>query len=143
MPNRFEELERECNLLLSEIDRTENYQELAKLKRELYNKKIEMIDVIEKEDKNHGITARELIAKMKSAKPIPRYALGLSGLDEEFFGGIEVGTLIQLAGQSFAGKTHFVLEVLSNIAGYAECVLFNFEMGDKRIGSQTGQTTGH
>jgi len=133
MQNRFKELEQECSDLIEKIDRTEDYQEIAKLKRELYNKKIEMIDVIEKEDKNRGITARELIERVSSAKPVPRYALGLSGLDEMLNGGVEVGTFIQLAGQSFAGKTHMVLEILSNIAGYTECVLFNFEMGDKRI----------
>ncbi len=129
----FEELDAKCASLLIQIDKEIDKQKRIKLKKEFHRTKLEMINIIELEKESHGITARELIDKIKNMKPIPRYALGLSTLDEKFNGGIEVGTFIQIAGQSFAGKTHFILEVLSNISGYSECVLFNFEMGDRRI----------
>jgi len=136
MQDRFSELDDKCKSLLFEIDRATDYKIIADLKREFHTIKLEMIDIITKEDKNHGVTARELITSVKSRKKVPRYATGLKGLDFVLRDGIEVGTLIQLAGQSFAGKTHMALELLSNIAGYSECVLFNFEMGDARISTR-------
>ena len=65
-----------------------------------------------------------------------RYATGIKELDEHLFDGFEVGSLIQLAGQSFAGKTTLFLQIIANISKYANSVFFNFEMGDRRIANR-------
>jgi len=103
------------------------------LKKELYENKVKMIEIITTEEKRAGITARELKRLVELRPKIPRYATGVEALDKELFGGIEVGTFIQLAGESGVGKTHLTLEILSNIANYAKTLFFNFEMGDVRI----------
>jgi len=131
--NRFEELDARCRELLVQIDRSQDNRELVAFKKEYHKTKLMMIDILTLEDKSKGMTARELIADVNSRKKVPRYETGIRGLDEAFNGGIETGTFIQLAGQSFTGKTHLVLEILSNIAGAWGAVLFNFEMGDVRI----------
>ena len=129
--SRFDELDLLCKQLISKIASDKYKQEHTKLKKELYTAKLEMINILDTEKETSGITARELIENTKNRKKVARYSIGM--LDDEFRGGIEVGTFIQLAGQSFVGKTHFILEVMANISGYAECVLFNFEMGETRM----------
>lgn len=103
------------------------------LKRELFKNKLEMIDIITTEEKRSGITARELKRLVELRPKHPRYETGIKPLDEQLLGGIEIGTLVQLAGESFVGKTHLTLEILSNVASYSKAVFFNFEMGDTRI----------
>jgi len=103
------------------------------LKRELYENKIKMIEIITLEEKRAGITARELKRLVELRPKTPRYETGIDALDYKFFGGIEIGTFVQLAGESGVGKTHLLLEILSNIANYSKTVFFNFEMGDTRI----------
>lgn len=102
-------------------------------KKELHENKIRMIDIIQAEEKRAGITARELKKLVKNRPRVPRYETGVHALDTKLFDGIEIGTLVQLAGESGIGKTHLTLEILSNVASYAKAVFFNFEMGDKRI----------
>jgi len=110
-----------------------NSTERYSLKKELYENKIKMIEIITVEEKRAGITARELKRLVELKPKVPRYETGIAALDKNFFGGIEIGTFIQLAGESGVGKTHFLLEILSNIANYSKTVFFNFEMGDTRI----------
>lgn len=132
--NKLEELENENRNLVAQISSKEQIGDKAyDLKRKLYQNKLEMIDIINIEEKRGGITARELI-KLVSLRPKAiRYETGIKPLDFNLNGGIEVGTLVQLAGESFVGKTHLTLEILSNVANYAKSVFFNFEMGDTRI----------
>ena len=135
MPNSttsFDKLDEECKSLNILIDRELDLDKKVLLKKKLYETKLEMIAILDTDKESNGITARELIYNAKNRKKKERYSIGM--LDEEFYGGIEVGTFIQLAGQSFVGKTHFILEVMANISGYSECVLFNFEMGENRMG---------
>ncbi len=131
--SEFDVLDIKCKQLLSSIETSIDHDEKMKLKREYHNTKLRMIDLLDIEKVNRGQTARELINSVNSKPPVPRHSLGMGMLDDKFMGGIEVGTLIQLAGQSFSGKTHLVLEILSNIAGAYGAVLFNFEMGDVRM----------
>jgi len=132
-PNEFDLLDNKCKQLLSNIDSSIDNKEKMKLKKEYHQTKLKMIELLDTEQTNKGVTARELINDVNSRKKVPRYSLGIRGLDDALNGGIELGTFIQLAGQSFTGKTHLVLEILSNIAGAWGAVLFNFEMGDVRI----------
>jgi replicative DNA helicase len=87
-----------------------------------------------------AITAFDLIKDVDSRPNVPRYETGVIPLDRELNGGIEVGSFVQLAGASFAGKTHLVIEILSNIAQYKKVLFFNFEMGDRRIANRFSKT---
>lgn len=58
----------------------------------------------------------------------PKYETGISWLDTNLKGGFTQGSYVNLAGQSFAGKTTLALRILKNISGYAQTVLFSFEM---------------
>jgi replicative DNA helicase len=132
----FEKLDSQCKSLVLQIDKAEtetNYELSVKLKKQYHETKLEMIGLIENEDKPTGITARELIADVSSRRRVPRYETGIKPLDEKLKGGFEVGSLVQIGAQSFAGKTHLTVEILANIAEYKEIVFFNFEMGDVRI----------
>ena len=135
--SKLEALESENRNLLTQISLREEVGDKAyDLKRKLHQNKLDMIDIITIEEKRGGITARELI-RLVSLKPTAiRYETGVAPLDEKLHGGIEVGTLVQLAGESFVGKTHLTLEILSNVANYAKTVFFNFEMGDTRIAAK-------
>lgn len=118
--------------LISKAEQT-NSDDIYDLKKELYTNKIRMIELITLEEKRAGITARELKHLVEIKPNVPRYETGVVAIDCKLHGGIEVGTLVQLAGESGAGKTHLLLEILSNIAHYSKAVFFNFEMGDTRI----------
>jgi len=117
-------------IAIAERDNTPNKYEL---KKELYENKLEMIKIITVSEKRAGITARELRRLVELRPKVPRYETGIKALDKNLLGGIEIGTFIQLAGESGVGKTHLTLEILSNIANYSKAVFFNFEMGDVRI----------
>jgi replicative DNA helicase len=52
---------------------------------------------------------------------------GVFPIDHEM-GGFAEGTFIQIAGESFAGKTQLVLKILGNIAKHSKALLFSFEM---------------
>lgn len=131
---RLDKLESRNRELTIQIDIAEqNGQSVYDLKRELFKNKLEMIDIITTEENRNGITARELKRLVELRPKQPRYETGIRPLDEKLYGGIEVGSLVQLAGESFVGKTHLTLEILSNVANYSKTVFFNFEMGDTRI----------
>ena len=136
MMNLFDELEDRNRILANEISNAESVHNDAlaiELKKELYSNKIQMLNILTAKEKRAGITARELKKEVDSKPKIPRYATGIESLDYKLFGGIEIGTFVQLAGESGVGKTHLQLEILSNIAKYGKSVFFNFEMGDTRI----------
>lgn len=129
----LEDRNKELAQLISNSEHIGNFDETLKLKRELFTNKLAMIDMITTEEKRNGITATEL-RKLVASKPnVPRYELGITPLDEALHGGIELGSFIQLAGSSGAGKTYLTLEVLSNVVNYSKAVFFNFEMSDTRI----------
>ena len=118
---------------LIEVAEANNSNERYSLKKELYKNKIQMIEIITIQEKRAGITARELKRLVELRPSVPRYETGIKELDNYLKGGIEVGTFIQLGGESGVGKTALTLEILTNIANYNSSVFFNFEMGDTRI----------
>lgn len=133
---KFEELQQENNqlaFLITRAEQEQNHDEQIKLKKQLYTNKLLMIELITIEEKRNGITARELRKLVDLRPKAIRYETGIRPLDDKFKGGIELGTFVQLAGESGVGKTHLTLEVLTNIAVYTKSVFFNFEMGDTRI----------
>jgi replicative DNA helicase len=134
---RVEELKKETELIANAITNAESlhdWDKVIELKREYHGKKLEMLDEIESEGAVAStISAKDLKREVDSRPKVPRYETGIHALDTALKGGIEIGTFIQLAGESFAGKTHLTLEILSNISSYKEVLFFNFEMGDIRI----------
>lgn len=129
----LEDRNKELARLISNSESAGNFDETLKLKRELFTNKLKMIDMITTEERRNGITAAELRRLVASKPSIPRYELGITPLDEALHGGVEVGSFIQLAGSSGAGKTYLTLEVLSNVVNYSKALFFNFEMSDTRI----------
>lgn len=133
----FDLMEEEVALLVIKIaNATDNKdsQLSLTLKKEMYSIKLRQIDFIQSSVAiNSTVSAKNLIVDVKNRKKVAKYSTGIEALNQRLNGGIDVGTFIQLAGESFAGKTHLVLEILSNIAGYAPVLFFNFEMGDIRI----------
>lgn len=118
---------------IEQAERNQDYESVIGLKRELYNNKIKMLDLLTVKNEKLTITAGALRDKVNAMKPAIRYETGIRVLDENLKGGFEVGSLIQLAGQSFAGKTTLFLQIVANIAEYNKSVFFSFEMGDRRI----------
>lgn len=136
MEKTFEQLKLEQAELVYKIDKATQAEDdilAIDLKKQLYRVKLEMLEMITASQTRAGISARELKRRVESKPKVPRYETGIAALDYKLFGGIEIGTFIQLAGESGAGKTHLQLEILTNIANYNKSVFFNFEMGDTRI----------
>jgi len=139
----FEQLQDENKILANQISQSEavqDYDNQIKLKKQLYTNKLELIGLLEYKNKKNNTTAGKLIKKVDSMPNVPRYETGLTWLDRYLkpyesssLKGFEVGSLIILAGASGAGKSHIMLDMLSNISRHKKCMFFNFEMGDRRI----------
>ena len=67
------------------------------------------------------------------AKPKePKYMTGVDWLDREI-GGFRSGTFVNLAGQSFSGKTSLALKILANVAEYNKAFLASLEMYENKL----------
>lgn len=138
---KFEDLKLTNQQLANDIANAElihDDDEAIRLKKLLYSNKLEMLDLLTMKNSKNNITAKELKEKIAKMKPSIRYETGLSYLDDNLVSfnenvGFEVGSLIILGGQSGAGKSHLMLDILSNISKYSKCAFFNFEMGDRRL----------
>lgn len=127
-----QELQDEIKSLKFQVHKSTNIDEKIKLQRELYSKKIQLLDLIHEKDKARaGLTARELILKVDSMPKLPKFETGMSKIDASFGGGFETGLFINLAGESGAGKTTLLLHLLANLSNGRRTVFFNFEMGDR------------
>jgi len=135
-----EELEAKIRSLYVDFDNADGADKW-KIESQLLEKKVEL-NKLRRNNKiaTKAISAFELIKDVESRPSIPRYETGVVPLDRVLNGGIEIGSFIQLAGASFAGKTHIVIEILSNIANYKKVMFFNFEMGDRRIANRFSKT---
>ncbi len=139
----FENIQNENKSLANQIanaNQMKNYDLEITLKKQLYTNKLELIGLLEYKNKKNNVTAGNLIKKIENLPHVPRYETGLYWLDKYLkpfeasqHSGFEVGSLIILGGQSGAGKSHIMLDMLSNISRNNKCMFFNFEMGDRRI----------
>lgn len=126
-----QELQDEIKSLKFQVHKSTNIDEKIKLQRELYSKKIQLLDLIRENDKARaGLTARELILKVDSMPKAPKFETGITKIDAKL-GGFETGLFINLAGESGAGKTTLLLHLLGNLSAGRKTVFFNFEMGDR------------
>jgi len=135
----FNELERINRDITQQIAYESDQIKSIALKKDLYQNKLKMLDLIKQEDKRAGITAREYLNKFKNLPHIPRYATGIDAIDTAFKGGWETGMFIQLAGESGTGKTTLFMDIMSNISEGRKCVFFNFEMGIRLMGKKLGR----
>jgi len=77
-------------------------------------------------------TAWQIEQRVKKKTKQPEMLTGIPWLDRNT-GGIERGTFINLAGQSFSGKSTLVLKILANIAVYKPTCFFSFEMYEDKL----------
>jgi len=135
-----EQLESDIRKLSIEFDNAEG-REKWELESKVLDKKTQL-NKLRKNNKiaSKAITALDLIEEVENRPKIPRYETGVVPLDVALKGGIEIGSFVQLAGSSFAGKTHLVIEIMSQVAIYDKVLFFNFEMGDRRIAQRFSKT---
>lgn len=137
--NNYEEIEKRNHILINLINQAEqenSLDEAINYKKELYNNKLRMLDMIHEEDKRTGITAREFINNVDNMPVLPKFQTGIRPLDDSFNGGFQTGLFIQLAGESGSGKTTLILEILSNMSLGNKIVFFNFEMGVRLLSAR-------
>ena len=128
----MKELQNKVKELKLLISRSNDLDEQIKLKKQLYRTKLELLEMIHEKDKiRAGLSARELIAKVDNMPKMPKFETGMPLVDLQLGGGFETGLFVNLAGESGAGKTTFLLHLLSNLSEGRKTVFFNFEMGDR------------
>ena len=82
----------------------------------------------ETEGKVYEIESSGSLLRRVKAKPnTPSYLTGIFWLDAHF-GGFKDGSFVNIAGESFGGKSTLLIELLANIAEYNKTVFFSFEM---------------
>lgn len=128
----IEKLSQEIDELKHKINKEFDVNKQIEMQRQLHIKKIELIDLVHEKDKiRAGLTARELINKVRNMPKSIRFETGISKIDSQFGGGFATGLFINLAGESGAGKTTLLLNILANMSQGRKTVFFNFEMGDR------------
>lgn len=130
----FNNLEKENRKLVEDIVTEEDPNKSINLKKQLYQNKLKMLDLINQDDLKAGISARKYLENFKNLPNVPRYSTGIDAIDTAFLGGWELGMFIQLAGESGVGKTSLFLDIMSNVSNGNSCVFFNFEMGIRLMG---------
>lgn len=73
-------------------------------------------------------TLGEVKNRVDSKPKLPKYETGVRWFDEKMNGGLTLGTFINIASESFAGKTTFATEIMLNISEYRKVLFFSFEM---------------
>lgn len=130
-------LKQENERLKWEIIRAEvanDMNTVVELREEQNNNKKEIIKILDETRKRSGMTVKELEDYIDNLPYIPAYETGIEPIDRYLINnnsenGFRQGSLIQLAGQSYMGKSTLALEMLLNIAKKRKAVFFSFEMG--------------
>ena len=127
-----EQLKKEIQELKWLIHKTPGADIKIGLTAKMYRKKIELLEIIHQVEKSRaGLSARQLIENVNNLPTLPKYSTGIAKVDASLGGGFETGLFVNLAGESGAGKTTFLLNVLANMSQSKKVVFFNFEMGDR------------
>jgi predicted ATP-dependent serine protease len=124
---RFDKLEMDNVKLLHVISCDEDQDETIKAKKQFHKNKLEMLELIHASEKINCKSARSLFKEVANKPKVPRYAVGIAPIDAKLNGGIEIGTLLILAGESFTGKTTLMLEILANVSEGSEVVLLTLK----------------
>lgn len=74
----------------------------------------------------------EFVKRVKAKPNLKYYPTGMFWLDSNLFGaGLPQGSLINIAGASYTGKTTLILETLKGLAGAYKVAFFSYEMYEK------------
>jgi len=144
--NLQKEAEKALKLRQAYLDAKENGDTKLAIRLELEYMRVrkpvlEAVDNSTKERKSTNIKIiKDRVANMPKK---PRYATGLLPLDRMLVpfeelnrntkGGFELGNFIQIAGSKGAGKSTFLMKIMSSFTTYTKVVWFDFEMGSKRV----------
>ncbi len=94
-----------------------------KIKEQIKDLQATLTELDTLEGKTYEIEpAGSLVARVKSKPVLPKYSTGIFWLDDNLKGGFKEGSFINIAGQSFSGKSTLVLQILSNIASFNKCL---------------------
>lgn len=128
----IQQLQNDIKLLKISVHKAKNVDENIKLQKQLYSKKLELLNLIHEADKTRaGLTARQLIKKIEGLPKVPKFETGMTKLDAWMDGGFETGLFVNLAGESGSGKTTLLLNLIANLANGRRTLFFNFEMGQR------------
>jgi len=101
-------------------------REEIKAKIEVLQSHLKELD--ETEGKLYDIeSAGSLLRRVKAKPNTTSYMTGIFWLDAHF-GGFKDGSFVNIAGESFGGKSTLLIELLANIAEFNKTVFFSFEM---------------
>jgi len=113
-----------------------------KLKAEIAERQAMLKEIDTLEGKTYDVeSAGSLKARVRSKPKLPKYATGIWWLDERMKGGFKEGSFINIAGESFSGKSTLVLEILGNIAKYSKTLFFSFEMYENLLAHKIERLT--
>ena len=108
---------------------------------DLRKKILEAVNTSVKQRKSVNI--KVIKERVKNMPKKPRYETGIRSLDEMLVpyeklgkgetGGFELGNFIQIAGSKGAGKSTFLMKIMSSFTQHTKVVWFDFEMGSKRV----------
>lgn len=102
------------------------------LRRELESKIEEFqkyLEELDSGDENLQCESMADVTERVAAMPkMPKMETGISSIDYRMYGGLSLGSFINMAGENFAGKTTLLLAILKNICAGNKALFFSFEM---------------
>ena len=130
----YEELEYENSQLTQQLVNANNAKESVKIRLKIAENKVSMLKIIHKEDElKVSMNAKDLIHMVDNLPNVPMHETGIKALDFALGGGFEIGSFIQIIGESGVGKTKLLIDMVCNVAQGYPSVFFNAEMGKRRI----------
>ena len=123
----------EINKLKEEADITSDIIEKARILQQYHKRAYEYLQEVNRSKESSWRYASELSDFMQLITRKPKLKTSIFELDTHLEGGIESGQLIQLAGESFTGKTFTAMRILKSLCEQEETVFFNFEMSEQKI----------
>lgn len=134
---KVEALNKEIAELKHKKHTATNIDDRIKYLKQYHRKALELVDLVDTDEKTRaGITAKDLIKRVKNMPTLPKFATGITKLDAYLSGGFQTGLFVNLAGESGAGKTTMLMNILANMSSSRKTVFFNFEMGDRLFASK-------
>jgi len=91
------------------------------------------ISDIDAESISNVETLLDVKTRVSQKTKSPKYETGIQWFDDQMRGGLTEGSFVNIAGESFVGKTTFVLNVLGNIAKHRETLFFSYEMYENTL----------
>jgi predicted ATP-dependent serine protease len=95
-------------------------------KRDLLNEKLDELKALNGDEQKIE-NANVLFERVEKKPKMPKLMTGISCIDDNM-GGLSLGSFINIAGESFVGKTTLMLKILTNLAAGHKVLFFSFEM---------------